>query len=412
MREERDLLRIVIDSLPNNIYVKDTNGRFLVGGIGLAHLLGVSAVEDLIGKSDFDFFPHELAAKYYADEQSVVQSGQQLSVEEPVIDQTGGREWLLTTKVPLRGNDGNIIGIVGLGQDITGRKKTERALIDMIKQVEEISDKLVNAVAEILATTGQEHASITVQDASINQTFTAVTEMQSMVDQVAERADAVVSGARHSVEVGKRGRQAVADSIGGMQRIRERTDEIAQSILALSEKTQQIGEIITSINAIANQSKLLALNASIEASRSGEEGKGFAVVAMEVRNLAEQSRKATGQADSILNDIRRATNTAVITTKEGLTDVDAGQVQVGEAGRVIEELDGVIKDAAQAATLIAVSIRQQKEGMNQLSEAMAEIRQVSLQSEASTRNTELAAQGLNDMAQQMQEALDRYQPLV
>ena len=92
---------------------------------------------------------------------------------------------------------------------------------------------------------------------------------------------------------------------------------IAETILALSEQTQQIGDIIATVNDIADQSNLLALNAAIEAARAGEAGKGFAVVAGEVRSLAEQSRQATAQVKEILGDIQKATNTAVMVTEEG-----------------------------------------------------------------------------------------------
>ena len=92
---------------------------------------------------------------------------------------------------------------------------------------------------------------------------------------------------------------------------------IAEHILALSEQTQQIGEIIAAVNDLADQSNLLALNAAIEASRAGEQGRGFAVVAHEIRSLAEQSKAATAQVRTILSDIQRATNAAVMATEQG-----------------------------------------------------------------------------------------------
>ena len=101
----------------------------------------------------------------------------------------------------------------------------------------------------------------------------------------------------------------------------------------LSERTQQIGEIIDAVNALADQSKLLALNASIEAARAGEEGKGFAVVAMEVRQLAEQSRGATSRVRDILSEIQDATNMAVMVTEEGSKGAENGMVVSSEGWR-------------------------------------------------------------------------------
>ena len=405
LQEELKLLRTIIDNLPNNIYAKDTKGRFLAGNTRLARLLGVSSSAELLGKSDFDFFPKDLAEKYYADELRVMEADRPLHTEEPVIDQERGRGWLLTTKVPLRDSEGQVIGIVGIGQDITERKQMEESLIQMSEQVRQVSAQLASAAAQILTATNQQSASVTEQNASITQTSTTVSEVREIASHNDQQADNVAQLAQRSVDVGKRGQQAIRDSIEAMTRIRDRVESIAEIILALSEKTQQIGEIVTSVTAIADQSKLLALNASIEAARAGVEGKGFGVVAMEVRSLAEQSAEATEQIRLILNEFRQETTAAVMTTEEGLKGIDAGQAQVKDAGRVIEELTIAINEADQAATQIVVSSRQQMTAMDQLVAAMDAIQQASHQSLLSTQQTERSAQSLNEMARQLQDTL-------
>jgi PAS domain S-box-containing protein len=137
LAQERNLLRTLIDNLPDLVYTKDTESRFVLGNIAVGRLLGAATPGELIGKSDFDFYSQELAAQYYADEQEVIQSGQPLfSREEPLVDlTTGKRGWLSTTKVPLRDSQGEIVGIVGIGRDITERKQTEEALERRVKQL-------------------------------------------------------------------------------------------------------------------------------------------------------------------------------------------------------------------------------------------------------------------------------------
>src|SRR5207237_6717599 len=120
--------------------------------------------------------------------------------------------------------------------------------------------------------------------------------------------------------------------VDGMGDIRSKVQTIAQDILALSEQTQQIGEITATVNDIADQSNLLALNAAIEAAKAGEQGKGFAVVASEVRNLAEQSKQATGKVRTILSDIQKATNAAVLPTEQGTSVAESGTGLAGRAG--------------------------------------------------------------------------------
>jgi len=127
--QERSLLRTLIDTLPDLIYVKDRQSRFVVVNQAQVRLLGGMTPEDLLGKSDLDFFPHELAQKYYTDEQAILQSGQPLiNMEEPTVDAAGNKKWITTTKVPLRDSNGQVTGFVGVGRDITERKRTEEAL--------------------------------------------------------------------------------------------------------------------------------------------------------------------------------------------------------------------------------------------------------------------------------------------
>jgi len=129
LARERNLLRSLIDNVPDYIYVKDTESRFITCNPSLARLIGVATPDELVGKNDFDFYPPELAAKYFADEQAIFQSAQPLlEHEEPVVDAAGNPGWISTTKVPLRDAQGKIFGLVGMGRDITERKRLQADL--------------------------------------------------------------------------------------------------------------------------------------------------------------------------------------------------------------------------------------------------------------------------------------------
>ncbi|GAB4415706.1 MAG: response regulator [Anaerolineae bacterium] len=127
---ERNLLRALIDNLPDQVYVKDKESRFVLVNRAVMHDLGATTLDEPIGKTDFDFHPPDLAAEYYADEQAIIQSGQPLfNKEESNIDrETGTRTWVLATKVPFQNSQGKIVGLVGIGRDITQRKQAEEAL--------------------------------------------------------------------------------------------------------------------------------------------------------------------------------------------------------------------------------------------------------------------------------------------
>ncbi|MEW5960942.1 MAG: histidine kinase dimerization/phosphoacceptor domain -containing protein [Chloroflexota bacterium] len=123
LAEERNLLRTLIDNLPDAIYVKDTASRFLIGNNAVSQIMGAASPDELIGKTDFDFYPPELAQQYYRGEQKVIRTGRPLlDKEEPILTSTGNRRWFSTTKVPLQDRAGNIRGVVGMGRDITERK--------------------------------------------------------------------------------------------------------------------------------------------------------------------------------------------------------------------------------------------------------------------------------------------------
>ena len=126
---ERNLLNTLIDNLPDNVFVKNVDGRIVIDNIAHRRLLGTTTLEEVVGKTDFDFFAKKLAASYRADEQEIIHSGKPLiNREEPTIDTDGKQRWLLTTKVPLRDQQGKIAGIVGINRDITERKLAEEQI--------------------------------------------------------------------------------------------------------------------------------------------------------------------------------------------------------------------------------------------------------------------------------------------
>jgi len=126
LEEERNLLRMMIDNLPDFIYVKDKKSRFVNANESVARIMGVESSGDLIGKTDFDFYPKKLAQKYCDDEKRVMRTGKALvNLEEKLITREGDVRWLSSTKVPIRDGRGEISGIVGIGRDITMRKQAE-----------------------------------------------------------------------------------------------------------------------------------------------------------------------------------------------------------------------------------------------------------------------------------------------
>ncbi len=156
-QEEHNLLTTLINSLPDPIYVKDEKSRFVIGNTAVGHIMGVAAPEELSGRTDFDFYTEESARKYYADEQEVIKTGQAIiNRQEPVENQTTGETRLnLTTKVPWLDSHGQIVGIIGIGRDITQLKQTEEQLRAANQQLKAEEQQLRAANQQLKATEQQ-----------------------------------------------------------------------------------------------------------------------------------------------------------------------------------------------------------------------------------------------------------------
>jgi methyl-accepting chemotaxis protein len=261
---------------------------------------------------------------------------------------------------------------------------------------------ILNASAsQIAGVASQIAASATETAAAVSQTSTTAAEVKQTALTAVQKARTVADTAQHTEQASQRGLQAVEQMNTGISHIRAQTDSVAASIVRLSEQSQAIGAIIATVDDLAAQSNLLAVNAAIEAAKAGEQGKGFAVVAQEVKSLAEQSKQATSQVRTILNDIQKATGAAVMATEQSSKAVEAGLKQADEAGQSVRTLSDSITQSAHAAIQIAASSEQQLVGMDQLAMAMENIKQASQQNAQSTRQTEDAARSLIDLGQQL-----------
>ncbi len=282
-----------------------------------------------------------------------------------------------------------------------------RAFRESSRELRDGVNVLGTSAAEILAATTQVASGAAETATAVTETTTTVEELKQTVQVASQKARYVSESAQRSVQVSQTGRKAVEETVEGMGRIREQMESIAGSIVRLSEQSQAIGEIIATVNDLAEQSNLLAVNAAIEAAKAGEHGRGFGVVAQEVKSLAEQSKQATAQVRAILNDIQRATSAAVMATEQGTKAVAAGAKQSTEAGESIRLLGESIAEAAQAATQIAASSQQQSAGIEQVALAMENIKQASAQNVASTKQSEAAAQDLNQLGQRLKQMAEK-----
>lgn len=300
---------------------------------------------------------------------------------------------------------------MGLAIDtyIHAMQKRQGEMVDnFVSTLSQTNESVAQGTTTLRGSLSEQAAASQEQATAIAEISSTLSELRQTAAHTLEQADAVRETAQQSVRTVEDGRVTLSESVEGMKAIRNRVEDIQDKILTLSDHTQQIGDIITTVNEIAEQSKLLAFNASIEATRAGEFGKSFAVVANEMRDLAEQSKQATREVRKLLSDIQKSTNAAVLATEEGCKKAEEGQTHADRASKIIEELGVVIERSAEAGQRISETTLQQETGVSQVAEAMVEIDKTVRTNAEGMAQLQTVTQSLDTTTTQLAEMLEDF----
>lgn len=277
----------------------------------------------------------------------------------------------------------------------------------IVKKLQEEIIILSTAGNEIKTSISEASSGTSETAASVTETTTTVEELKQTAEIAADKAKKVAEVSNDAINILNTGEKNLEKTIEGMLHIQNGMSTISESIIKLSEHSQSIGKIIDSVNELAEQSHLLAVNAAIEAAKAGEQGKGFSVVAQEVRSLAEQSKQATIQVRSILSDIQNATSAAVMATEEGTKAVNNGVEMSNQIGISIQSLSEGINKVSEASSQIALSSEQQLVGVSQVNVAMANIREATEQHVEHMRLIERAIEGMNNVGASLKDLVTK-----
>ena len=309
--------------------------------------------------------------------------------------------------------DGDLTVEATVTEDITG------TIADSFNFAIEELRKLVATVNETAlmvdtATKQTEHTAAHLAKAADNQAreINAATEsivsMAASIEEVSGNAERSSDVARHSVEVAHKGGEAVRRTIDGMNAIRETIQETSKRIKRLGESSQEIGNIVELINDIAEQTNILALNASIQASMAGEAGRGFAVVADEVQRLAERSTNATKQIEVLVRTIQTDTNEAVVSMERSTTDVVGGALLAENAGAALDEIEQVSNQIASLVQNISSSARQQAGSAADVTRRTTRLREIGDQTGRATSATAASISKLSELATQLRKTVEGF----
>jgi twitching motility protein PilJ len=287
---------------------------------------------------------------------------------------------------------GDLTATATVTEDITGAiadsvNMAVDSLRGLVTTINQSAVQLDGATRQTQALSQHLAKSSSAQARQIASATESIAAMAGSIEEVSGNAERAADVARHSVDIAHKGGEAVRRTIDGMNAIRETIQETSKRIKRLGESSQEIGNIVELISDLAEQTNILALNASIQASMAGDAGRGFAVVADEVQRLAERAANATKQIDALVRTIQADTNGAVVSMERSTADVVGGAQLAENAGGALEKIEQVSNQIASLVHNISSSARSHSTSGQSVARNMQVLREISTQTTDATSST-------------------------
>jgi twitching motility protein PilJ len=318
---------------------------------------------------------------------------QRLAAEAQRQENSRNQEAILRLLDEIAGlGQGDLTATATVTEDITGAiadsvNMAVDSLRGLVTTINQSAVQLDGATRQTQALSQHLAKSSSAQSRQIASATESIAAMAGSIEEVSGNAERAADVARHSVDIAHKGGEAVRRTIDGMNAIRETIQETSKRIKRLGESSQEIGNIVELISDLAEQTNILALNASIQASMAGDAGRGFAVVADEVQRLAERAANATKQIDALVRTIQADTNGAVVSMERSTTDVVGGAQLAENAGGALEKIEQVSNQIASLVHNISASARSHSASGQSVARNMQVLREISTQTTDATSNT-------------------------
>lgn len=278
------------------------------------------------------------------------------------------------------------------------RQHTVRQLAERMSNS---AGELASAVQQLRTSNEGQSAGVSHQAVALQQAELTVQELRRASHLTAEKADALAASAVSAEQVGREGAAAIERTLSNLEAIRAEVSEMAQRILALDGRTREILGIVDTVKALADQSNMLAVNAAIEAARSGEQGKGFSVVAREVRSLADQSIHATQRIRDVLDSLSTSMREAAKVSEQGEERVRASLDTARTSGAQLQQLAAIIGDTSASVRQITAAVTQQDAGTSQIAQTILELSGQMQRTLQSVKETQSVTQAVHTLAESM-----------
>jgi len=272
----------------------------------------------------------------------------------------------------------------------------------IISQISSTSSQVASAASQLNSTAEQIATGAEEVAAQAGTVATAGEEMSATSGDIAQNCQMAAEGAQRASQSAQNGAEVVGKTVAVMSQIADRVQTSAKTVESLGARSDQIGAIIGTIEDIADQTNLLALNAAIEAARAGEQGRGFAVVADEVRALAERTTRATKEIGEMIKAIQNETKGAVAAMEQGVQQVESGTIEAEKSGYALQDILQQINDVAMQVNQIATAAEEQTATTSEISSNMLQITEVVQQTSSGAQESATAATQLHGNAEELQ----------
>lgn len=336
---EGDMLRVLIDNLPDLIYVKDVNGRFLLANVAVSRVMGAKSPRDLLGKNDFDFHPKELASRYHEDEQKIIRSGTPLlSRQEECRDPAGNLMHLQTTKIPLRDAAGKVTGLVGIGRDVTQRVAESQALDDAVRESRDVVRAVLAGARDQRVTTDNKSGNLQLLAQSINE----------LIDTVSTTVEETMQVLQRSVDGDLTARMDADNKLGDLKVLAASVNSMIQAVMnVVSGLTQTCVAVQSGAADIARGNLDLSRRTADQAANLEETGSSMEQMTAMVKSNADNASEA--------NQIAAAARAQAERGGSVVTAAVAAMGEIETASAKIAEIIGVIDEIAFQTNLLALN---------------------------------------------------------
>jgi methyl-accepting chemotaxis protein len=264
-----------------------------------------------------------------------------------------------------------------------------------------LSRQIGTAVAQVQTSSAELEAVATQQASGAREEATAMSEITTTINellatsrQIADSAQKVAEIATQTAGAANAGDSTIEQANGSILAIRHQVDQIVGHMLELGEKSQQIGAVLEIVSELAEQTNILAINATIEATGAGDSGRRFAVVADEIRKLSDRVADSAKEIRRFIDDVRAAVNTTVMATETGSKAVDTGSRQFSQVALSFEQIANLVATTSEAAREIELSTKQQTTAVEQVNVAVVDVAQATRATEAGSTQTQQTASQL------------------